>query len=144
MELKIIEKKEKPLLLRTEITTEILFEGKIPSREEIKKEIVKEIKTNENLVIIKKIRTYFGLRKAKVKAYVYGSEADIKKIEPKEKGKKEDKEKAEEPKKEAPQKEESKKEEKEEGKKPKEGKKEKTEEKETKDKKKEEKSAPST
>jgi len=126
-----MEKKEKPLLLRTEITAEILFEGKIPPKEEIKKEIVKEIKTNENLVIIKKIRTYFGLRKAKVKAYVYGNEADIKKMEPKKKGKKEAKEKAEESKKEAPQKEESKKEEKEEEKRGK------------KEKKKEEKSAPS-
>ena len=88
MELKIIEKKEKPLLLRTEIIAEILFKGKTPSKEEIKKGIVKEVKTNEDLVIIKKIRTYFGLGKVNITAYIYSNKSDVEKTEPKKKERK--------------------------------------------------------
>ncbi len=87
MELKIIDKKKKPLLSREEITAEIFFDGKTPSKTEVKKLILNDVKANRDLVIIKKIRTYFGIRKATVTVYVYGSKEAKGKIEPKEKKK---------------------------------------------------------
>lgn len=125
MELKITEEKETSLLSRKEIAADITFKGATPSKEEVKKQLTSSLKADEKLVIVKTIFTSFGSETAKVVAYQYMNEEDMKRIEPKEKGKKEakPKEAKEEKKEEAPKKEEPKKEEKqakEEKKKPKE------------------------
>ena len=95
MELKIISKEEKPLLLRTEITAEVFFDGKTPSKDEVKKAVLKEVKVDESFIVIKKIRVYFGVKKATITAYVYNNKGDMEKIEPKKKEKKGKEEKTE-------------------------------------------------
>jgi ribosomal protein S24E len=95
--MKIIEKKENPLLSRTELLAEITFEKATPSNEEIKKQIASELKTDENLVVVKNIDTHFGSMNATVIAFVYNSKEDIEKIEPKPKEKKGAKKPAEKP-----------------------------------------------
>ena len=88
MSVKIIQKKENPLLSRTEISAEIYFEKATPSNNDVKKQLAAELKVEENRIAIKNIYTAFGFSSAKVKAYTYDSEDSLKKIEPKKKEKK--------------------------------------------------------
>jgi ribosomal protein S24E len=89
MDLKITEKKEEPLLSRIKLIGEIGFEGATPSYEEVKKKIVSSLNCDEKLTVIKNIYTKFGIRKADFLAYIYKNEEAMKKIEPKQKEKKE-------------------------------------------------------
>lgn len=117
MDLKIIKKQDSPLLSRVEIEAEAsFFNEATPNKESVKKKIVAMEKADEKLVIVKNICGGFGIGKADVLAYIYKSEDELKKIEPKKKEKKGAKpaEGAEAPKedvKEAPKKEEKPKEE---------------------------------
>ena len=97
MQLKILEKKEEPLLSRIVIKASAIFEKATPSNEEIKKQIASNLKADENLVVIKGIYTKFGTSEADINAYVYTSKEEMQKIEPKPKEKKEKKPKPEKP-----------------------------------------------
>lgn len=100
MQLQIIQKKEKPLLSRTEIIADLSFDAATPKKDELKVKVAESLKSDANLVVVKKVETIFGEKKAKVLAFVYKNEKDMKKIEPKPKVKKAPKEEAkEEPKK---------------------------------------------
>ena len=102
MNLKVTEKREKPLLFRTEITAEITFNGKTPSKDKIKEKVVKEVKVDESLVKIKKVSAYYGIMKATVPAIIYNNKADIEimELKKKKKGKEKKEEKPAEEKKE--------------------------------------------
>ena len=90
MDLKIVQKKDNPLLSRTEIEAEInFFKEPTPKKEDIKKKLASMEKANENVVIIKHIYSSFATGKADVLAYIYKSEDELKKIEPEKKEKKE-------------------------------------------------------
>jgi len=95
--MKIIEKKENPLLSRTEILAEISFEKATPPDEEVKKQIASQLKVDEALVVVKNIYTEFGSPNAKVTAFIYDSKKALEKTEPKPKEKKEAKKPAEKP-----------------------------------------------
>lgn len=81
MELKIINKKEDPLLSRIIVESEITFESATPSRAEIKTKLAKDLGKDEKLVVIKGIYNSYGLKKAKNIAYVYENEEYLKRIE---------------------------------------------------------------
>ena len=93
MKINILNEENKPLLSRTEINAEIEFEGSTPSKEEVKKEIAKQKKKNEELVVVKNIYNKFGLNKAKSLIYIYEQKKDMEMIEPKQRKKKEKKKK---------------------------------------------------
>jgi ribosomal protein S24E len=109
VDIKVIEKKEEPLLSRTKIIAELFFKGATPSKQEFKKKLASTLKQDENLIVVNKIIQNFGSGRSESIAYIYQNKQDMDKIEPKKKQK--------EPKKEES-KEEPKKEEKTEGKKP--------------------------
>ena len=89
MDLKIIKKQDNPLLSRKEIEAEANFSNEAtPKKEDIKKKIVAMEKAEEKLVVIKNIHTSFSSGKANVLAYIYKSEKELKRIEPKKKEKK--------------------------------------------------------
>lgn len=89
MDLKIIKKQDSPLLSRVEIEAEAsFFNEATPNKESVKKKIVAMEKADEKLVIVKNICGGFGIGKADVLAYIYKSEDELKKIEPKKKEKK--------------------------------------------------------
>tara|TARA_Y100000031_G_scaffold157044_2_gene215332 strand:- start:260 stop:700 length:441 start_codon:yes stop_codon:yes gene_type:complete len=92
MELKIINKKEDPLLSRTKVESEISFEKSTPSKDEVKSKLGKELGKDEKLIVIKGIYTEYGLKKTKNLSYVYENEESLKKIEVEKKGKGEKKE----------------------------------------------------
>ena len=104
MDLKVIEKKEEPLLSRTKITSQLNFDAGTPSEKDVKSKLASSLNSNENLIVIKSIYTNFGFKKADVTAYLYKDEKEMESIEIKPKEKKE--KKAEEKK---PEKQESKK-----------------------------------
>ncbi len=81
MNITIIDKKENPVLSRTEIVANIIFDKATPSRKEIQKSIAKEAKGDEKLTIIKNIKTQFGDSKAVVSALIYASEDVMNKLE---------------------------------------------------------------
>lgn len=81
MNLTIKEQKNNPLLSRKEITATISFEKSTPKRQEVQKELAKQAKVDEKLLIVKNIYTTFGQPSAKVTAYAYESEEIMKKSE---------------------------------------------------------------
>ncbi len=87
MELKILDKKDETLLSRTSIKADLTFQGVTPSKEKVQQALASLLKVDENLVVIKKIRTLFGQEKAEVIAYNYESAKALKNIEPKKKEK---------------------------------------------------------
>ena len=89
MDLKIIKKEDNPLLSRKEIELESSFFGEAtPKKEDIKKKVASSEKADEKLVVVKDVYNDFGAGKAKVLVYVYASEEELKKTEPKKKEKK--------------------------------------------------------
>jgi len=101
MDIKITEKKEEPLLSRTEIIADITADI-TPKKQELKTKFASVLKVDEKLVAVKHIYTKFGSKKSKAIVYQYTNEEELKKIEPKEKEKKEVKEEKKEEKKEEP------------------------------------------
>lgn len=102
MELKIINKNKEPLLARTKVEAEVIFEKATPSREEIKNKLATDLGKDKKLIVVKAIYTIRGLKKATNLSYVYENEEALKRIEVEKKkseDKKEDKEevKAEKP-----------------------------------------------
>lgn len=88
MELKIVGKKEEPLLSRIRVEAEIAFEKTTPSRGEIKGVLAKDLCRDERLIVVKGVHTYHGSKKAKNLSYVYDDEESLKRIEPRTKEKK--------------------------------------------------------
>ena len=89
MDLKIIKKQDNPLLSRMEITAEAVFSNEpTPKKEDLKKKISSMEKADEKLTVVKNISGSFGSGDAKVLVYIYKSEEELKKIEPKKKEKK--------------------------------------------------------
>ena len=86
MELKIISKKEEPLLSRTKVEAEVVFEKATPSREEIKSKMATDLGKDGKLIVVKGIYTIRGLKKAKNISYVYENEDYLKRIEVENKG----------------------------------------------------------
>ena len=83
MELEIIEKRENPLLNRTEVKFRVKHQGeKTPERELVKSDLAEMLKVNKSLVIIDYIRPSFGMAVSSGYAKIYKSVEDAKKIEP--------------------------------------------------------------
>jgi small subunit ribosomal protein S24e len=85
MQLKIINKTEEPLLSRTRLEGEAVFESVTPSNSEVRAAIAKSIGKDEKLIVVKGIYTQYGSKKAKIIAYAYQNSEIMLKIEPKNK-----------------------------------------------------------
>ena len=91
MQLTINEKKKEPLLSRTLVSASIEFESSTPSYKDTSAALATNLKSQEDLVVIRHIYTEFGNKNAKVVAYVYDDEKQKQFVEPKAKVKKEKK-----------------------------------------------------
>ena len=94
MQIKIINKKEEPLLARTLLEATLEFEKATPSYNEVTSLLATHLKTDEKLIAIRHIYNTFGDTKAGVIAYLYANLDRKQFIEPKIKEKKEKKAKA--------------------------------------------------
>ncbi|MBW2963429.1 30S ribosomal protein S24e [Candidatus Woesearchaeota archaeon] len=81
MELKIIEKKENPLLHRIELEAELTATGPTPSNEAVIKALASQLKAEEKMIIIKHIYSRFGTNVSDVLAFLYDNEEKMKEIE---------------------------------------------------------------
>ncbi len=102
LQINIDSKDEKPLMSRTELKGLVAFDGSTPSRAEVRKEIAKAMKTQEENVVVESLATYYGDSKADLLAYVYKNADDAKAITHKHITKRNAVETKEEEKKEAP------------------------------------------
>ena len=84
MEVKIVSTKENPLLKRKEVNFRVEQgpKGKTPARLEVKKAIAAELKINEEVVFVKKMRTMTGTNTAVGVANTYETVEQAKLIEP--------------------------------------------------------------
>lgn len=83
MEVKIVSKKDNPLLKRKEVQFIIEHkQGKTPVRLDIKRSIASELQVTDKLVFIKRMNTMTGTNTSVGFANVYASEAQAKLIEP--------------------------------------------------------------
>jgi len=83
MELEIIEKKENPLLHRTEINFRIRFQReRTPSRADVRNMMAKNFSSEQERVIIDHMRTSFGLHMVTGYCKIYENVDYAKKIEP--------------------------------------------------------------
>jgi small subunit ribosomal protein S24e len=84
MEVKILSESVNPLLKRREVVFQVDHNqtGSTPSRLEVRNAVAKLLKTDANLIFIKKLETKTGTRKAIGLANVYDSVEHAKLIEP--------------------------------------------------------------
>ncbi len=83
MELKIIEKKENPLLHRVEVKFEVSHpKSKTPSRDEVRNLLAANLNADKSRIILDRIETPFGATITRGFAKIYDSVEDAKKIEP--------------------------------------------------------------
>lgn len=83
MKINVLNEEKTKLLSRIELNVEIVFEGKTPSKEEVKKAISKLKKKNEELIVVKNIYVKFGSNTANSLIYIYENKKEMEKIEPK-------------------------------------------------------------
>jgi small subunit ribosomal protein S24e len=81
MEIHITKDERKPLLKRREIIGRIGYEGKTPSRMDVRKELAKKLGAKEELLLVQKIMPEFGNRAAKLEVHIYDDEATMKAVE---------------------------------------------------------------
>ncbi|MCS7095587.1 MAG: 30S ribosomal protein S24e [Candidatus Bathyarchaeota archaeon] len=84
MKLKILSKKENPLLKRVEVTFQAVHDqaGGTPSRVEIREAIAKELGKDSDLVFVKKVETKTGTQTAIGTAHIYDNMDQARRIEP--------------------------------------------------------------
>ena len=82
MTMKITQQREVPLLKRKELVCDIPYDTKVtPKKEDVAKKISEAMKTDASKISIKIIQPLFGEHRARVIAYVYETEDDLKKCE---------------------------------------------------------------
>ena len=83
MELKILEKKENPLLHRIEIKFEVSHpKSKTPTRDEVRNLLAANLNADKSRVILNDMHTPFGSPVTRGFAKIYDSVENAKKIEP--------------------------------------------------------------
>jgi len=84
MQVKIISKKENPLLKRKEVQFKVEHgpNGKTPARLDVKRSVAAELQVNEQLVFVKRMKTMTGTTTAVGFANAYETSEQAKIIEP--------------------------------------------------------------
>ncbi|HJX06030.1 MAG TPA: 30S ribosomal protein S24e [Candidatus Nanoarchaeia archaeon] len=82
MNLQITKDEKEPLLSRREIGARLGYEARTPSRNDIRKEIAKNLNVKEELVVVKRIKPELGTQAARLEIDVYDDEKAMSLIEP--------------------------------------------------------------
>jgi len=83
MEVKIVSKKENPVMKRIEVQFTVDHnQGKTPGRLDVKRSVASQLQVSDKLVFIKKMKTLTGTSTTVGEATAYQSEAQAKLIEP--------------------------------------------------------------
>ncbi|MDK2795992.1 MAG: small subunit ribosomal protein S24e [Archaeoglobaceae archaeon] len=81
MEIKVESERSNPLLKRRELHLRVSFNGKTPSRAEIREKVAGMMNAEPSRVVLDYIKNEFGKREARIYAKIYDSEKDMKEIE---------------------------------------------------------------
>jgi ribosomal protein S24E len=81
MDINITNKKEEKLMKRTFFEAKLVFNGKTPSRIDIKKDLCHKLESKDALTVISKIVNDYGSERAKITGYVYDDENTMKNLE---------------------------------------------------------------
>lgn len=81
MKITIDNKEDSPLLSRTKIAGEMVYEGPTPSRSQVAEAISRQVSADKSLVVVHRIDTSFGFGTAKISAVVYKDAESLKKLE---------------------------------------------------------------
>lgn len=81
MEIEILKTNKEQLMKRTSFEAKVVFQGKTPSRTDMKKDLCHKLNSKENLVVVRKIITDYGSERAVLNGYFYDDEATMKKLE---------------------------------------------------------------
>ena len=76
---------EQPLLSRKEIKATVVFEGAVPSRKDISKELAAKAKSEQPLFVVHLIQPAFGAKEVSVVAYAYDNKEALARVEEKKK-----------------------------------------------------------
>jgi len=81
--IELVSKFENPLLYRTEYVFRIDHEGhSTPSREEVRKTVSERLGVPFDLIVVRKIRTEYGVNVSLAEVFVYTDKEKMLKIEP--------------------------------------------------------------
>jgi len=80
MELKITIQKENPLLRRKEISG-VIASDKNPSLEDAKTLLSEQLKSDKELIVIKKIKGKYGSNEFSLEAFIYNTKKDMEETE---------------------------------------------------------------
>jgi len=81
MDIEILKKQDEPLTKRQYFEAKLVFEGKTPSRLDIKKDLAHKLGTKENLTVVRKILNDYGSERAMISGYAYADETTLTKLE---------------------------------------------------------------
>jgi len=81
MNIQITKDDKKPLLKRRTLIGKVGYEGKTPSRMELRKEIAHKLNAKEELVIVKQMKPDYGSQSAHFKIDIYDDADAMKAIE---------------------------------------------------------------
>lgn len=81
--MEVINKFENKLLNRTEVLGRIAGEGKTPTRYEVISQVAKQMKVEEDLVIVHNISSQYGSSTANIEVTVYNDKETLEKLTPK-------------------------------------------------------------
>jgi small subunit ribosomal protein S24e len=81
MDIEVLKQSKEPLMKRSYFEAKIVFQGKTPSRIDMKKDLCKKLESKDNLTVVRKISTDYGTERAIINGYVYEDEATMKNIE---------------------------------------------------------------
>ena len=82
MDIQVISDEKKPLLKRREITARLGYDDKTPSRLEIRRSLAKKLGVKEELVVVTRIKPYYGTPAADLEVAIYDDESALKELEP--------------------------------------------------------------
>ena len=77
MNIEILEEKENPLLGRKEIRFRVDYNGKTPSFEDVRNELIKKVNSDKNLTMIDSVNSDFGSQSAFAYAKIYKDEKSM-------------------------------------------------------------------
>lgn len=81
MNFEVIQDRKNPLLNRRELDLLISYESSTPKRDEVRKMLSEKYGVEVERIIIEKMESIFGTRKAKAHIHIYDTVNDVKKYE---------------------------------------------------------------
>ena len=81
MEVEIIEKKENPLLERTEVRFKVAFAGSTPKRSDVRNKVIAQLNSDRELTVLDRLDADFGAQRAMGYVKVYANKKAMQ-IEP--------------------------------------------------------------